>query len=312
MTKKCDYCGKDVDILIPYLCSKCGKTFCSKHRLPEKHECIGIQSGMKSWIANQRKFKKGISAVTPISEYDPIDYSTNKPKVFREKSEQKTSKDNKKNINDFSFYPYLKHLIKTIGFLSLLLISFNNFDTLDHQFFWILNLGGVLNIVLLILLLHSFFKLFLDLKRLIPTLANSKKIALTSIMFIICAVMISNNGLVISQLDNFNYEYFYPIQEDSLGINQKNYSNNNSSLIENEFIGTWRSGTSGILCTYLDDGTYIAPGGEYSWHLENDQLIIRKISSNAISVYNYQFNNYNTRLTLENLDLGTIVEYVRQ
>lgn len=36
----CDYCGEEVDI--PFNCKFCGGTFCSKHRLPEAHECAGL------------------------------------------------------------------------------------------------------------------------------------------------------------------------------------------------------------------------------------------------------------------------------
>lgn len=37
----CDVCGKQVDL--PYECNECGGTFCSKHRLPENHDCPGLQ-----------------------------------------------------------------------------------------------------------------------------------------------------------------------------------------------------------------------------------------------------------------------------
>ncbi len=37
---KCDICGKEE--VLPYKCNYCGGTFCSEHRLPEKHFCEGI------------------------------------------------------------------------------------------------------------------------------------------------------------------------------------------------------------------------------------------------------------------------------
>ncbi len=36
----CDVCGREE--FLPYKCSYCGGTFCSDHRLPEKHECEGL------------------------------------------------------------------------------------------------------------------------------------------------------------------------------------------------------------------------------------------------------------------------------
>ncbi len=36
----CDACGADVDM--PYECHRCNGTFCSEHRLPEHHDCPGL------------------------------------------------------------------------------------------------------------------------------------------------------------------------------------------------------------------------------------------------------------------------------
>ncbi|MDG6925912.1 MAG: metalloprotease [Nitrososphaerota archaeon] len=35
----CDYCGKEESL--PFVCSYCGGTYCSEHRLPEAHRCTG-------------------------------------------------------------------------------------------------------------------------------------------------------------------------------------------------------------------------------------------------------------------------------
>lgn len=37
---KCDYCGKEIPL--PYKCGYCVGTFCPKHRLPENHDCEGL------------------------------------------------------------------------------------------------------------------------------------------------------------------------------------------------------------------------------------------------------------------------------
>jgi hypothetical protein len=41
LDKKCWICGKEETI--PFKCRFCGKTFCSKHRLPEQHACEGLE-----------------------------------------------------------------------------------------------------------------------------------------------------------------------------------------------------------------------------------------------------------------------------
>ena len=37
----CDVCGEQENM--PYECRRCGGTFCSEHRLPENHDCPGLQ-----------------------------------------------------------------------------------------------------------------------------------------------------------------------------------------------------------------------------------------------------------------------------
>jgi membrane associated rhomboid family serine protease len=38
----CDVCGRDENM--PYNCRHCGGTYCSEHRLPENHECPGLEN----------------------------------------------------------------------------------------------------------------------------------------------------------------------------------------------------------------------------------------------------------------------------
>lgn len=40
---KCDLCGEEV--YLPFRCSYCGGYYCSKHRLPEFHDCTGLYRG---------------------------------------------------------------------------------------------------------------------------------------------------------------------------------------------------------------------------------------------------------------------------
>ena len=38
---KCDVCGEEVSM--PYHCRHCGGTYCAEHRLPESHDCTGLE-----------------------------------------------------------------------------------------------------------------------------------------------------------------------------------------------------------------------------------------------------------------------------
>ncbi len=48
----CSYCGEKADI--PFKCKFCGDVFCSTHRLPESHECVGLDR-YKEDAKNDRK-----------------------------------------------------------------------------------------------------------------------------------------------------------------------------------------------------------------------------------------------------------------
>ena len=39
---RCAVCGRDE--LLPFTCAYCGEHFCAEHRLPEKHNCLGIHA----------------------------------------------------------------------------------------------------------------------------------------------------------------------------------------------------------------------------------------------------------------------------
>jgi len=50
---KCDVCGKDESM--PYHCRHCGGTYCGEHRLPESHDCPGLEN----WGDNEAVFDSG-------------------------------------------------------------------------------------------------------------------------------------------------------------------------------------------------------------------------------------------------------------
>jgi len=48
VVKICYFCGKEIED-IEFRCSYCNLIFCSEHRLPEKHNCVGLRE--RSWNA---------------------------------------------------------------------------------------------------------------------------------------------------------------------------------------------------------------------------------------------------------------------
>ena len=78
MSKKniCDFCGKPIDGL-PFTCKFCGGKFCSKHRLPEEHNCPGLKEykekvmkGESSWFKEKKVEKQDSHSMSiPIPSY---------------------------------------------------------------------------------------------------------------------------------------------------------------------------------------------------------------------------------------------------
>jgi hypothetical protein len=86
----CSYCGAQETM--PFKCKFCGDQFCSDHRLPENHECIGLKKFKEErgkepekWIYEpfheKYKAKVGREVRKPVSDriYEAIrDFDTRK------------------------------------------------------------------------------------------------------------------------------------------------------------------------------------------------------------------------------------------
>ena len=83
---KCDVCGKDENM--PYNCRHCGGTYCGDHRLPENHDCSGLQN----WNDPQGVFDSGFddsvdsgggtSRVSGLTDKLPINTGTGGPLAY--------------------------------------------------------------------------------------------------------------------------------------------------------------------------------------------------------------------------------------
>jgi len=62
----CQYCGKET--YLPFRCKYCGGIFCSEHRLPEKHECPGLEKKMPIILPSREE--KLPKYVEPEEEYE--------------------------------------------------------------------------------------------------------------------------------------------------------------------------------------------------------------------------------------------------
>jgi len=63
---ECDVCGDEVSM--PYQCRHCGGTYCADHRLPESHDCPGLDN----WEQNGPVFDSGFEATLEEESNDGI------------------------------------------------------------------------------------------------------------------------------------------------------------------------------------------------------------------------------------------------
>lgn len=64
---RCAVCGREV--LMPFRCAYCGEYFCAEHRLPEKHNCLGLRAATSPYekeLKLRRKIEESFQAsMTP-------------------------------------------------------------------------------------------------------------------------------------------------------------------------------------------------------------------------------------------------------
>jgi len=58
--ERCEVCGRLVKPL-PYVCHYCGGVFCVEHRLPEKHNCKGLEELRRFEPADVEALARAIS-----------------------------------------------------------------------------------------------------------------------------------------------------------------------------------------------------------------------------------------------------------
>lgn len=99
----CDICGAIEPL--PYKCKWCGGTFCSEHRLPEKHDCINRFNQKYYW--NNPKIQKPIYNNQFRTHHYKKDVSTDKPQ-YNKRIQKSILKIRRRLTN------LLKNLIHTI------------------------------------------------------------------------------------------------------------------------------------------------------------------------------------------------------
>ncbi len=156
---KCDYCHKNLDEL-PHKCRYCGKIHCSKHLLPEYHDCVSLKEYSSK---NAERWKKSRSAIVP-QKSQKSNRDSESALEHHNKRKQKLSEKRKYFFSDkfddlkkwllkrkyweYDFNKRKKFLLKTILIFCLSVLGifffYSRADQLNRVNLWIFNLGGIL------------------------------------------------------------------------------------------------------------------------------------------------------------------------
>jgi len=101
---ECSKCGEKS---MSFTCRYCGEKFCSKHRLPEKHDCEGLESGKKEEYSNSSSSKQ----------------SSEGQKWFDDKFKDKKGKRQEKEYQKPNMFNETKRILKNNISLAIIAVT---------------------------------------------------------------------------------------------------------------------------------------------------------------------------------------------
>ena len=141
----CEFCGEQIGYL-PFTCKYCGGTYCTKHRLPENHECTFELKHVPVSPTPTMDSRKRYQDVV-LKKSDSREYLDQGPKVLK-KYLKRQDKQRKKTLKTFGRsqktapkYNYTKILFSIIIITSIVALIFDYFGI--SQFIY-LSLNGVI------------------------------------------------------------------------------------------------------------------------------------------------------------------------
>lgn len=87
---ECEECGKQT---MSFTCHYCGKKFCSEHRLPENHDCEGLETGKKEeYMSGAQSSKESSSTNSKSVSKTGTDQKWFKQKNLKEEKKERPSR----------------------------------------------------------------------------------------------------------------------------------------------------------------------------------------------------------------------------
>ena len=250
----CSYCRRKIKD-IPFKCHRCMREYCSKHRLPEDHNCSSL---LKQKEKNQDRWKKTFSEI--FSDKGHGKKSVQKKKREKDSHQRKrkpleklnhffTSKTrnffswlNSREHRRYNFERRFNYLLRIILPLVISIVAYvifySNAQKLNEINLWIIRLGGILILISIFFIIKYGIKFIKELINILKRQKNWLKYLIVILIFFLLWQAYINNETVLNPVfdlyNETNFSLFSPI---SLG-NFSFESNSDSSGGKRDFIST--------------------------------------------------------------------------
>jgi len=215
----CDECNEEIKN-IPFHCRRCGGNFCSKHRLPEDHNCVGLKK--------ENIFKK----INYKNSYH--NKKRKKPNFFDDRIYRikfwLSRREHRK-------YTKWNRFFMNIIWLIILSLSFSilysNIEKLNEIKLWFIMLGSTLLLVNAYFWIRFCYKLIKKIYYLIRGERNWIRYLVVIILLVFIWQAYTNKGDVLNPVfdiyDKTNLTFFNPFSFDSLSSSSQNPNNVSST-----------------------------------------------------------------------------------
>lgn len=214
----CNFCKRKIKEL-PFHCHRCSKIYCSKHHLPEDHNCHGLE---KEKNKNPERWKKAFESSFQRNEEREDDIVQSRKanplkKLYYKFRYWLTGREHQAyKYSRFNSYVF-PLLIKFIVSLIAVIVIYSNLTKLNEINSWIIKLGSTLLLVSLFFLIKYSIKLLSEIWNLINRQKNWLKYLIIILFLILLWQIYVNREIVLNPL--FNYynntdlkEIYFPFQ----------------------------------------------------------------------------------------------------
>lgn len=233
----CDYCGNEIDT-IEHKCKFCGQIHCSKHLLPESHECIGLEQyqerARERWNFSNIKYKSNHKHKRPIIKtkgYFLYWIGNVQDWLLR----RKHYKYNTRRI---------KYVLKIIFWFVFSLIAlclcYNNATKLNSYKLWIIRLAGVFLLISLFFVIKFGWRIIKEGANFIKRQKNWIKLLGVILLLILIWQAYDNRESVTNSISksyhNINFNLFIPLSTSNSPINNQETEQNKTEFKFSNFI----------------------------------------------------------------------------